>query len=58
MTLSRSEINKRYNIKHQSKINENAIQKYNENKEKISARRKELYAEKKAERQRILAVQL
>ena len=58
MALTRREINLRYNAKHKSKICENAIQKYNENKEKISARRKELYAEKKAERQRILAVQL
>ena len=56
MALSRREINMRYNAKNQSKINENAIQKYNENKEKISARRKELYAIKKAERQRILAI--
>ncbi len=56
--MTRREINIRYNKKNQSKINENAIQKYNENKEKISARRKELYAIKKAERQRILAVQL
>ena len=56
MTLSRSDINKRYNAKNKSKICENAIQKYNENKEKISARRKELYAIKKAERQRAIAV--
>ena len=63
MTFTRREINMRYNAKNKDKINENAIQKYNENKEKISARRKELYAIKKAqaildsaERQRILAI--
>ena len=47
MTLGRSEINQRYNAKHQSKICENAIQKYNANKDRISARRRELYAIKK-----------
>ena len=63
MALTRREINMRYNAKNKSKICENAIQKYNENKEKISARRKELYAIKKAqaildsaERQRAIAV--
>ena len=61
MTLSRSEINQRYNAKHQSKICENAISYYNENKQRISARRRELYAIKKqqaildsAERQRAI----
>ena len=46
----------RYNAKNADKINENAIAYYNANKEKISARRKELYAIKKAERQRAIAV--
>ena len=62
MTFTRREINLRYNLKHADKICENAISYYNANKERISARRKELYAEKKAqaileseERQRILA---
>ena len=47
MTLSRSEINKRYNAKNASKLCENAISYYNANKERISARRRELYAIKK-----------
>ena len=47
MVFSRSEMNMRYNAKHKSKICENAIAKYRENKERISARRKEIYAEKK-----------
>ena len=62
MTFTRREINMRYNEKHQSKINENAISFYNANKDRISARRKELYAIKKAqaiidsaERQRAIA---
>ena len=58
MALTRREINMRYNAQNKSKICENAIAKYNENKDKISARRKEIYAIKKADRQRILAVQL
>jgi hypothetical protein len=58
-TKARREINMRYNAKHADKINENAIAFYNANKERISARRREIYAEKKqqaiiesAERQR------
>ena len=49
MTFTRREINMRYNAKHADKINENAIQKYNENKDRMRARRRELYAEKKAQ---------
>ena len=62
MPLTRSEINKRYNLKHADKINENAINFYNANKDRISSRRRQLYAEKKAqaileseERQRAIA---
>ena len=62
MTFTRREINLRYNAKNASKLCENAISYYNENKQRISARRRELYAIKKAqtileseERQRILA---
>ena len=62
MTFTRREINLRYNLKNKDKICENAINFYNANKERISARRRELYAIKKAqsileseERQRILA---
>jgi hypothetical protein len=39
----------RYNAKHADKINENAIAFYTANKERISARRREIYAEKKAQ---------
>ena len=49
MTFTRREINLRYNLKHQSKICENAINYYNMNKERISSRRRELYAIKKAQ---------
>ena len=49
MTFTRREINLRYNLKNKDKICENAIQKYNENKEQIRARRREIYAEKKAQ---------
>ena len=62
MTFTRREINLRYNLKNADRLCENAISYYNANKERISARRKELYAIKKAqaileseERQRILA---
>jgi hypothetical protein len=62
MTFTRREINLRYNAKHADKICENAISYYNANKERISLRRRELYAIKKQqaileseERQRILA---
>ena len=62
MTFTRREINLRYNLKHADKICENAINFYNANKERISTRRRELYAIKKQqaileseERQRILA---
>ena len=61
MTFTRREINMRYNLKHADKINENAISYYNANKERISARRRELYEIKKqqaildsAERQRAI----
>ena len=47
MTFTRSEINMRYNAKNKDKICENAISFYNENKQRISARRRELYAIKK-----------
>ncbi len=60
--MTRREINMKYNAKNADRINENAIAFYNENKQRISARRRELYAIKKqqaildsAERQRILA---
>ena len=49
MTFTRREINLRYNLKHADKICENAISYYNANKERISARRRELYAIKKAQ---------
>ena len=49
MTFTRREINMRYNAKNKDQICENAIQKYNENKEQMRARRKELYAQKKAQ---------
>ena len=49
MTFTRSEINMRYNAKNKDKICENAINFYNINKERISARRRELYAQKKAQ---------
>ena len=62
MTFTRREINMRYNAKNASKLCENAISYYNANKDRISARRRELYAIKKEqaileseERQRILA---
>ena len=62
MTFTRREINLRYNLKHADKINENAISYYNANKDRISSRRRQLYAEKKAqaileseERQRAIA---
>jgi hypothetical protein len=62
MPMTRREINMKYNAKNADRINENAIAFYNENKQRISARRRELYAIKKqqaildsAERQRILA---
>ena len=61
MTFTRREINMRYNAKNASKLCENAISFYNENKQRISARRRELYAIKKqqaildsAERQRAI----
>ena len=61
MTFTRREINMRYNLKHADKINENAISYYNANKDRISARRRELYEIKKqqaildsAERQRAI----
>ena len=61
MTFTRREINLRYNLKHADKICENAINFYNANKERISARRRELYEIKKqqaildsAERQRAI----
>ena len=61
MTFTRREINMRYNLKHADKINENAISFYNANKDRISSRRRELYAIKKqqaildsAERQRAI----
>ena len=47
MTFTRRQINMRYNEKHADKINENAIAYYNANKERISARRRELYEIKK-----------
>ena len=47
MTFTRREINLRYNLKNKDKICENAISFYNENKQRISARRRELYAIKK-----------
>ncbi len=60
--MSRRQINMKYNAKNADKINENAISFYHANKERISARRRELYAIKKQqaileseERQRILA---
>ena len=49
MTFTRREINLRYNLKHADKICENAINYYNMNKERISSRRRELYAIKKAQ---------
>ena len=49
MTFTRREINMRYNAKNKDQICENAIQKYNENKDRMRARRRELYAEKKAQ---------
>ncbi len=62
MTFTRREINLRYNLKNADRLCENAISYYHANKERISARRREIYAEKKAqaileseERQRILA---
>ena len=62
MTFTRREINMRYNLKHADKINENAISYYNANKQRISSRRRELYAIKKQqaildseERQRAIA---
>jgi hypothetical protein len=49
MAFTRSEINKRYNAKNKDKICENAIVKYNINKDEVNRKRRERYAEKKAQ---------